>query len=321
MQAWYRTPTWLWLLLPFSLLFGLIAGVRRRLFRWGLKPVYRAPVPVVIVGNLSVGGNGKTPLVIWLVEWLRKQGFRPGVISRGYGGKSETYPLRLTGDTGPEQAGDEPVLIHRRCGCPVVVAPDRAAAARQLVTLGVDIIISDDGLQHYALARDIELVVVDGQRRFGNGYLLPMGPLREGLWRLGGVTAVVNNGGPAAPGEYLMTLASGELNAVGEGEGPCPSVGSQVHAMAGIGNPGRFFTTLTEQGFVLDRRLALADHKGVTPAALAEVQSRPLLMTEKDAVKWRGGHDDAWFLPVDAHLPGEFEQLLLTRLKELHHGH
>ncbi|GAA3532249.1 tetraacyldisaccharide 4'-kinase [Zobellella aerophila] len=321
MEAWYRTPTWLWLLLPFSLLFGLVAEVRRRLFKWGLKPVYRAPVPVIIVGNLSVGGNGKTPLVVWLVEWLREQGYRPGVISRGYGGKSEAYPLQLADDTGPEQAGDEPVLIYRRCGCPVVVAPDRAAAARQLVTLGVDIIISDDGLQHYGLARDIELVVVDGQRRFGNGHLLPMGPLREGRWRLGQVTGVVNNGGPVAPGEYLMTLAPGELNAVGAGQGQRPPAGSPVHAMAGIGNPGRFFTTLEQQGFVLDRQLALADHRGIASEALAAVQSRPLLMTEKDAVKWRGGHDNAWFLPVDARLPGEFEQLLLTRLKELHHGH
>lgn len=321
MQAWYRRPTWLWLLLPFSLLFAAIAGLRRGLFKWGLKPVYRAPVPVVIVGNLTVGGNGKTPLVIWLVEWLRAQGYRPGVISRGYGGKSGSYPLQLTSDTGPEQAGDEPVLIYRRCGCPVVVAPDRAAAARQLMSLGVDIIISDDGLQHYALARDIELVVVDGQRRFGNGYLLPMGPLREGRWRLGQVSAVVNNGGPAAPGEYLMTLTPGELTAANPGQGSCPAPDTQVHAMAGIGHPARFFATLEGLGFALDRRLALADHKRIPPDALQTVQSRPLLMTEKDAVKWRGGHDNAWFLPVDARLPGEFEQLLLIRLKELHHGH
>lgn len=318
MRAWYKAPTWLWLLAPLSALFALVSGLRRWLFRRGVKAVYRAPVPVIVVGNLTVGGNGKTPLVVWLVEWLRGQGYRPGVISRGYGGKAERYPLVLDETTSAAEAGDEPVLVHRRTGCPVVVGPNRGEAAARLVALGVDIIVSDDGLQHYALARDIELVVVDGKRRFGNGHLLPMGPLREGLWRLGRVSAVINNGGPARAGEFLMQLAPGPLRPLAGARPPAP--GERVHALAGIGHPPRFFATLEQLGFVLDRRQALADHKRVTPEQLAALASAPLLVTEKDAVKWPGGHDNAWYLPVDARLPPEFEQMLLTRLKEQDHG-
>lgn len=319
MRAWYRGARWLWLLWPLSLLFALISHLRRQLFALGLKRVYRAPVPVLVVGNLTVGGNGKTPVVVWLVEWLRAQGYRPGVISRGYGGKSEQYPLVLNDNTPAAQAGDEPVLIYRRTGCPVVVGPGRADAAARLAALGVDIIISDDGLQHYALARDLELVVVDGQRRFGNGRLLPMGPLREGKWRLNSVDAVINNGGPVQSGEYLMTLAPGELRPV-SGEGKTPASGTTVHALAGIGHPPRFFNTLQGLGFILDKQIALADHEPMRPAELASLADKPLLITEKDAVKWSGGHDDCWYLPVQACLPAEFEQMLSKRLKELNHG-
>ncbi|GAA3711720.1 tetraacyldisaccharide 4'-kinase [Oceanisphaera sediminis] len=320
MQAWYRPRTgWLWLLAPLSVLFALISGLRRGLFRRGLKAAYRAPVPVIVVGNLTVGGNGKTPLVVWLVEWLRRQGYTPGVISRGYGGKAEHYPLLLDENTRPEQAGDEPVLIHRRTGCPVVVGPKRGQAAALLAAQGVNIIISDDGLQHYALARDIELVVVDGKRRFGNGHLLPMGPLRERVWRLDRVDAIINNGGPVGAGEYLMTLEPGALQPV-SGTAAAPEPGSNVHALAGIGHPPRFFATLEQLGFILERRLALADHQAVAPEQLVGLQSAPLLITEKDAVKWPGGHDNTWFVPVDARLPADFEQLLLIRLKELAHG-
>ncbi|WP_375057992.1 tetraacyldisaccharide 4'-kinase [Zobellella sp. DQSA1] len=318
MQAWYKPATWLWLLAPLSGLFALVSGLRRWLFRRGFKARYRAPVPVVVVGNLTVGGNGKTPLVIWLVEWLRARGYRPGVISRGYGGKAGRYPLLLDATTSAAEAGDEPVLIHRRTGCPVVVGPRRGEAAARLVELGVNIIISDDGLQHYALARDIELVVVDGKRRFGNGHLLPMGPLREGLWRLGQASAVINNGGPVQDGEYLMQLEPGALQPLAGQTPPVP--GERVHALAGIGHPPRFFATLEQLGFILDQQLALADHKAVACEQLAALQSAPLLVTEKDAVKWPGGHDNTWFVPVDARLPAEFEQMLLTRLKEQDHG-
>ena len=325
MQAWYNGAFWLWLLAPLSALFALVSGLRRVLFRLGIKRQYKAPVPVIVVGNLTVGGNGKTPVVIWLVQWLRSQGYTPGVISRGYGGNSEHYPLSLQADTRPEQAGDEPVLVYRRTGCPVVVGPKRADAAAMLANLGVDIIISDDGLQHYALARDIELVVVDGKRRFGNGCLLPMGPLREGPWRLSKVDAIINNGGPVQGDEHLMSLQPGALQPVSslsesQVARPAPAAGTRVHALAGIGHPPRFFATLQQLGFIVEQRLALADHKAVVPAQLEHLQSAPLLITEKDAVKWPGGHPDTWYLPVDAQLPVAFEHVLLTRLKELHDG-
>lgn len=325
MNAWYNGARWPWLLAPFSLLFALISGLRRALFRWGVKAHYRAPVPVIVVGNLSVGGNGKTPVVVWLVQWLRQQGYTPGVISRGYGGNSEHYPLLVTADTSATVAGDEPVLIVKRTACPLVVSPKRGEAAALLASLGVDIIISDDGLQHYALARDIELVVVDGQRRFGNGHLLPMGPLREGLWRLSQVDAIINNGGPVHANEYLMTLAPGRLVSVADTQPETQSLSpppphSTVHALAGIGHPPRFFKMLAQLGFKLEHCVALADHKAVAPEQLDSLQSAPLLITEKDAVKWPGGHNNTWYVPVDAQLPLAFEQLLLTRLKELEHG-
>ncbi|MBO1519139.1 tetraacyldisaccharide 4'-kinase [Oceanisphaera pacifica] len=321
MQAWYKGAIWLWLLAPFSALFALISGGRRALFAWGLKAQHKTPVPVIVVGNLTVGGNGKTPVVVWLVEWLREQGYHPGVISRGYGGKSAHYPLLLTPETQAEQAGDEPVLIYRRTGCPVVVGPKRAEAAALLASVGADIIVSDDGLQHYALARDIELVVVDGKRRFGNGHLLPMGPLREGLWRLNTVDAVINNGGPAQAGEFLMTLTPGALTSIdAPPTEPAPCAPQTVHALAGIGHPPRFFATLEQLGFVLEQQVALADHKAVASEQLNHLQSRPLLITEKDAVKWPGGHANTWYLPVDAQLPSAFEQMLLTRLKERENG-
>lgn len=324
-RAWYNGAWWLWLLAPLSVLFGLISALRRTLFKLGFKPVYRAPVPVIVVGNLSVGGNGKTPVVVWLVHWLRAQGYNPGVISRGYGGKSEHYPLLVTHDTAASVAGDEPVLIVKRTGCPLVVSPKRGEAAALLVSCGVDIIISDDGLQHYALARDIELVVVDGKRRFGNGHLLPMGPLRERKWRLNQVDAIINNGGPAKYNEFLMTLAPGSLVAVSdhadeESDKLAPSPPSRVHALAGIGHPPRFFSMLEQLGFTLEQRIALGDHQAVANSQLHSLHSAPLLITEKDAVKWPGGHDNTWYVPVDAQLPLAFEHLLLTRLKELHHG-
>ncbi|WP_319783783.1 tetraacyldisaccharide 4'-kinase [Oceanisphaera sp. IT1-181] len=319
-SAWYKGAWWLWLLAPLSVLFALISSLRRALFKLGLKPVYRAPVPVIVVGNLSVGGNGKTPVVVWLVHWLRAQGYNPGVISRGYGGKSEHYPLLVQADTPASAAGDEPILIVKRTGCPLVVNPKRGDAAALLVSCGVDIIISDDGLQHYALARDIELVVVDGKRRFGNGHLLPMGPLRERKWRLNQVDAIINNGGPTHEHEFLMTLAPGALVPVSSADHATPRPPNRVHALAGIGHPPRFFNMLEQLGFTLEQCVALGDHQAVANSQLHSLQSAPLLITEKDAVKWPGGHDNTWYVPVDAQLPLAFEHLLLTRLKELHHG-
>ena len=180
MPFWYSNSKLAWLLLPFSLLFWLISQIRLALFSLNILSSYKSPKPVIIVGNLSVGGNGKTPVVVWLVEELQKQGLRIGVISRGYGSQSKTYPLLVTPETDPVQGGDEPVLIAKRTGVPVVISPNRQQAIELLLkTQDCDLIISDDGLQHYKLQRDIEIVVMDAERALGNGFVLPAGPLRE----------------------------------------------------------------------------------------------------------------------------------------------
>lgn len=211
-KIWSGRSKLYWLLLPLSFLYGAVSGLRRLLFRCGLKKSRRMPVPVVVVGNLTAGGNGKTPVVIWLTEQLLARGYRPGVVSRGYGGKSDHYPLLITKDTTTAQAGDEPVLIARRTGVPVAVAPDRAAAVGAILQHApVDVIITDDGLQHYALQRDMEIVVIDGERRFGNGWWLPAGPMRERAGRLKQVDAMIVNGGTAQPGETAMQLVPERL--------------------------------------------------------------------------------------------------------------
>ena len=199
---WWLVP----LLLPLSALFFILSSFRRFAFNLGLSKSYSVKKPVIVVGNIGVGGNGKTPVVIHLVELAKKLCFTPGVISRGYGGKAESYPYALSEHSTTAQAGDEPILIFNRCRVPVVVGSDRVANAQKLIELGCDLIISDDGLQHYRLKRDLELIVVDGKRLFGNGLLLPAGPLREGTWRLNSADIVIYNGECQTRGESsLMT--------------------------------------------------------------------------------------------------------------------
>ena len=322
-RIWYGQSGWRWWLAPFALLFGLISGLRRLAYRRGWLQAYRASLPVAVVGNLSVGGNGKTPVVVWLVEQLQARGWRPGVVSRGYGGKAPGYPYRLDEASTTAEAGDEPVLIFNRCRCPVVVAPVRSEAVRLLEASGeVDIIITDDGVQHYALARDIELVVVDGVRRFGNRCLLPMGPLREPLSRLAGVDAVLCNGGEPGPGEYAMTLVAAAPRRVLDDAIAEAPIGPEVDALAGIGHPPRFFATLRELGYRLRQAQGYADHHPFDRDELiARFADRPLLMTEKDAVKCRAfAQPDWWYLPVSAELPQALLDTLLQSLKESRFG-
>ncbi|MFL0341284.1 tetraacyldisaccharide 4'-kinase [Enterobacter ludwigii] len=312
-----ESPLWL-LLLPLSWLYGLVSGVIRLLYRLGLKQAWRAPVPVVVVGNLTAGGNGKTPVVIWLVEQLQKRGIRPGVVSRGYGGKAAQYPLLLTAKTTTAEAGDEPVLIYQRTGAPVAVSPVRSDAVQALLAEhAVDIIITDDGLQHYALARDKEIVVIDGVRRFGNGWWLPAGPMRERASRLRSVDAVIVNGGEAKPGEIPMHLSPGMAVNLLTGERHAVSLLPALVAMAGIGHPPRFFATLEQCGARLEKRVPLADHQALVPDQVAAltVPGQTLIMTEKDAVKCRAfAKDNWWYLPVDAELSGEQPEQLLKEL-------
>ncbi|MHA1141295.1 tetraacyldisaccharide 4'-kinase [Enterobacter mori] len=312
-----ESPLWR-LLMPLSWLYGLVSGAIRLMYRLGLKRAWRAPVPVVVVGNLTAGGNGKTPVVIWLVEQLQKRGIRPGVVSRGYGGKATHYPLLLTADTTTAEAGDEPVLIYQRTGVPVAVSPVRSDAVQALLAgHAVDIIITDDGLQHYALARDKEIVVIDGVRRFGNGWWLPAGPMRERASRLQSVDAVIVNGGQAKPGEIPMHLQPGMAVNLLTGERKAVEQLPALVAMAGIGHPPRFFATLEQSGARLEKRVPLADHQALVEGQVdaLTVPGQSLIMTEKDAVKCRAfAKENWWYLPVDAELSGEQPEHLLKEL-------
>ena len=319
-RYWYDDNWRSRLLLPLSVLFRALAAARRGAFRLGLLRTHRLPVPVVVVGNISVGGTGKTPLVTWLVDYLKRQGLRPGIISRGYGGRAQQWPQPVDGQSEPSQIGDEPLLLARRCGCPLWVGPDRVAAARaMLAATPVDIIISDDGLQHYALGRDLEIAVVDGRRRLGNGRCLPAGPLREPPTRLHRVDLIVSNGAAHA-GEYSMTLAGDTLYPLNDARyplAPRPLAslrGATVHALAGIGDPQRFFATLREAGLDLIEH-PFADHHPYQAHDLIFNDKLPVLMTEKDAVKCRAfAAANHWYLPVNAQLPDGFGPRLMTLL-------
>ncbi|MEH0885874.1 tetraacyldisaccharide 4'-kinase [Enterobacter sp. UNJFSC 003] len=309
----------LWLLLlPLSWLYGLVSGAIRLLYHLGLKRAWRAPVPVVVVGNLTAGGNGKTPVVIWLVEELQKRGLRPGVVSRGYGGKAAKYPLLLTAETTTAEAGDEPVLIYQRTGAPVAVSPVRSDAVKALLSEHpVDIVITDDGLQHYALARDKEIVVIDGVRRFGNGWWLPAGPMRERASRLKSVDAVIVNGGQAMSGEIPMHLHPGMAINLLTGERKAVDQLPALVAMAGIGHPPRFFATLAQCGARIEKQVPLADHQALMAGQVEALTAsgQTLIMTEKDAVKCRAfAKENWWYLPVDAELSGEQPEQLLKEL-------
>lgn len=314
--------SWLYLLLlPLSWLYGAITWLIRTSYTLGLRSAWRAPVPVIIVGNLTAGGNGKTPVVIWLVEQLQLRGYRVGIVSRGYGGKSDVYPLLLSHEITTSQAGDEPVLIFQRTGAPVAVSPKRSEAVKALLKCHeLDFIITDDGLQHYALQRDFELVVIDGVRRFGNGWWLPAGPMRERAGRLRSVDAVITNGGIAAAGEIPMQLVARDAINLVTGERLPVQQLHHVIAMAGIGHPPRFFATLSSLGIEPKNEYAFADHQDYSLAQLSPLTSGPqiLLMTEKDAVKCRAfAQPNWWFLPVDAQLPPDQAEQLLLKIQAL----
>jgi len=275
--------------------------LRRLFYRVRILPMQRIGVPVIVVGNITVGGTGKTPLVNWLARRLAKAGHRPGIVSRGYGGRAADGPRQVSADGDPAELGDEAVLLARCAACPVVVDRDRVRGARALATQhGCNVVLSDDGLQHYRLGRDIEIAVVDGDRRQGNGYCLPAGPLREPQSRLRRVDLVVVNGA-ARSGERTMTLRpKAFLNLRRDVSLPLDELrGKRVHAVAAIGNPGRFFRTLRELGLEPIEH-AHRDHHRFVSAELQFGDSLPLIMTEKDAVKCaRLDGVAGWFLAVD----------------------
>lgn len=318
MHFWYSRSWIAYLLLPFSWLFWLITVCRRALFKQGIFKSYRAPVPVIIVGNLSVGGNGKTPVVIWLVEQLKQQGLRVGVISRGYGSQADTYPLRVTPQTDTRQGGDEPVLIAKRTQVPVCISPNRQQAIELLLQhQPCDVIISDDGLQHYKLQRDAEIVVMDAERGIGNGWLLPAGPLRERPDRLQNVDLVIGNGKANAYTDVVMTLTPHYAINLVTGEQRELTAFQHVTAIAGIGNPQRFFTMLQGLAIQLSHTHAFQDHQKFEPHQFDQFDpNQPLLMTEKDAVKCIAfAQPNWWYVPVEAHIEGEKVRAFLAKFQ------
>lgn len=330
-RSWYRaTPAWPVIavaLLPLSLVFGLAAGIRRYASRVGWLRVERLPIPVVVVGNLTAGGTGKTPLVLWLAQRLRERGFSPGIVSRGY--RSEARgSVEVAPHSSAAEVGDEPLLLARASGCPVQIGADRVAAARQLLDTHphCDVLIADDGLQHYRLARDVEIAVVDGRRGHGNGFLLPAGPLREPASRLATVDAVVIH---TAAGEqtdrtlaagrpvFAMQLAGDRLRNLADpaqAEDLSGFRGRRVHAIAGIGNPARFFERLAREGLEVEAH-PFSDHHAYDPAELDFGDGAAVLMTEKDAVKCEGfARSNWWALPVRAELEPGLDDLVAARL-------
>jgi len=325
-RHWHRiTPLHL-VLLPLSLLFRLLAAIRRTLYRSGVLPSTKLPVPVIVVGNITVGGSGKTPLTLWLTQQLIENGWHPGIISRGYvhGKASPASPQQVYAASNPEETGDEPVLMAQRKLCPVWVGRDRVAAGRALLQAHpeCDVLLSDDGLQHYRLQRDAEIAVVDGTHRFGNGLLLPAGPLREPTSRLNTVDAVVIRGGSTKPGEFAMQLHGEVFYNLLNPETTARTVdfhGMRTHAIAGIGHPQRFFAHLKHLG-IDARPHPFPDHYRYSAADLEFGNADAILMTEKDAVKCAAfATEKCWVLRVDAQADPELFQHIMKKISPYGH--
>jgi tetraacyldisaccharide 4'-kinase len=317
-DPWHRSAAAAFLLWPASVAFGFLAFSRRLLFRLRILKSSHPGIPVIVVGNITVGGAGKTPLVLWIAEFLKKNGWSPAIISRGYGARLAEARAATIADEAAE-VGDEPIVLSRRSGCPVWVGPDRLAVARRLreAHKEVDVLILDDGLQHYAIRRDLEIAVLDS-RGLGNGHFLPAGPLREAPGRLKSVDAVVANGA-IHPGAFAMKLEGETLHRMTDANDrrPASAFASQpVHAVAGIGNPNRFFLHLRALG-VRAQPHPFPDHHPFTAQDLAFGDDVPVVMTEKDAVKLRRAAQPHWWvLPVTARLDPAFGDWLLRRANE-----
>lgn len=318
-KTWYSPHPIRWLLAPLSGLYRVISSIRKQCYQAGLFSRYQAPVPVIVVGNITAGGTGKTPFVIWLSKQLRDAGFRPGIISRGYGGNYTEQLREVNVNSDPRTVGDEPVLIAKSTGCPVIVSADRKASCEKLLNdTDCNIIIADDGLQHYRLQRDIEIVIVDASREFGNGFCLPAGPLREPISRLENVDFAVYNG--QSNHDYSMQLshkAAIQLIDQAQQKNITDFAGQRVHAIAGIGNPQRFFTQLRQANIdVIEHEFA--DHHNFSQTDLNFNDQLPIIMTEKDAVKCQFFADErAWFIAtetnVSEHLFSSIHQLIRNK--------
>ena len=323
--AWYRDSWWLNVLMPVAWLFKLLTGNRRSRLQKQFQGKSFA-VPVVVIGNISVGGSGKTPLVIALVKALAETGLRSGVVSRGYGGSAEHYPLLVTEDGNATRSGDEPLLIAQQTAqfnCPVVVDPDRRRGVEYLLANNeVDLVLTDDGLQHYGLHRDIEIAVLDGARGLGNGKLLPAGPLREPIERLSGVDFVVANGAVEPAFQPLVdaeiSLQARVFRNLSDGRQVAADSWSEstaVHAVAAIGNPERFARTLEHLGLEVSLH-PKDDHRPLQQADISFADNKPVIITAKDAVKLKDPvPENVWVLDVETVIDGQFVERLQQQLK------
>ncbi|CAG9001196.1 MAG: Tetraacyldisaccharide 4'-kinase [Candidatus Celerinatantimonas neptuna] len=318
-RIWYHRTLLTWLLWPLSCVFRCIAFYRRKRFLTGKQKSYRPEQPVIIVGNIGVGGNGKTPVVLAICRYLSQIGYHPGVISRGYGGKAGS-PLLVTETMSASLCGDEPLLIFRRSLCPVAVFADRQQAIEQLLQHHpeCDVIIADDGMQHYRLARDVEICVVDAVRQFGNGFCLPAGPLREPVRRLDDVDRIVSNGGLLDGfSADVMLLEPGSWFLVQNREQVShESVPQKGWALAGIGHPQRFYQTLSEQDIEIEGYVDVPDHAILNSGQINRLQDQVVFMTEKDALKYSQLAGPKWYyLSVSAALPDAFYSFISQRVE------
>jgi len=319
-------------LLPITLLFGLVVAIRRGLYAVRILKTHPIDAPVIVVGNISAGGTGKTPVTIWLAKALKQSGRKPGIISRGYRGNVGRLPVEATANSDSGIVGDEAILLATRCECPVVVHPDRVAAARKVIEMGANVVISDDGLQHYRLGRNFEIVVVDGTRGFGNGKLLPAGPLREPVSRLSSVDSVLVHRRPEDDLEFfrraddrtplrfclrvtaVSRLDDSEVRHIDDFSG------QTVHAVAGIGHPERFFSMLEAHGLKVQRH-PLADHADIAPGDITFADDLDVLMTAKDAVKCRWlDTGNCWYVSVDVEFEEADARMLLEQVLDLQAG-
>lgn len=319
-----------WFLVPFSWLYGWGVLIRRMAYKYGFFSTYTSSMPIVVVGNLSVGGNGKTPLVLYLIEQFKQQNKKVAVITRGYGGKSHRYPFIIDDSMTVSETGDEPLLIYQRTQIPVAVSPKRKDGIKLLERMhpDLDVIISDDGLQHYQMNRQIEIVVIDAQKQLGNGYYLPAGPLRETKSRLESVDFVIMNGEYSKTIKplniqkiYTMELAGNQFKSLLNDEIKRANQMNNAVAIAGIGNPIRFFMTLNQLGVDIAKTVAFPDHHHYKQEEITALinDEQPVLMTEKDKVKCiHFAQKNWWYLPVNAHLPSEFMANLLSKLESVH---
>jgi tetraacyldisaccharide 4'-kinase len=335
-KQWKGYSIWHLFLLPLSIIFLLLSSGKKQLFRFGVLKSHKLSVPVIVVGNISVGGTGKTPLVIWLANQLKQKGFKPGIVSRGYGGSANDV-TEVFAHSMPNEVGDEPLLIAKHLDCPVFVGLNRVDACMALLEghPDVNVIISDDGLQHYRLQRDIEIAVVDSQRGFGNALLLPAGPLREAKSRLNKLDAIVitnANQQSSIKTEFLapvfeMGFAGDVFISLFDGISKYKAGffnGKSLVAVAGIGNPKRFFEDLTKMGLVFEQK-SFPDHHAYTPQDLSPLAGKTILMTEKDAVKCEqfvkgNAQYDIWMLPVSANIVDGLNKLVLQKLATLSKG-